>query len=105
MSQAVFDVGGGVSSGEHVDRTRMSKAVHGMDGLKALRRQGHGEVFSAKTIEAEAGEFLSPLIDKETLLIGGFWGWSESRDIELQELSGLGLQGDEPEAVAFAEDS
>jgi len=40
MAQAVFDIGGGVSSGEHVDRTGVAKAVHGIDDLEALRRQG-----------------------------------------------------------------
>jgi hypothetical protein len=40
VPQAVFDLSGGVSPGEHVDRTRMSKAVHGIDVLKALGRQG-----------------------------------------------------------------
>jgi len=30
------------------------------------------------------------------------WGWPESRDIELKELSGFGLQFDEAEAVAFS---
>ena len=51
-----------------------------------------------------AGEFLTALIDKEALLKGRLWGWPESRDVELKELSGFGLQLDEAEAVAFAED-
>jgi len=51
-----------------------------------------------------AGELLTTLIDEEALLIGWLWGWSESSDIELKELSGFGLQFDESEAVAFSED-
>jgi hypothetical protein len=69
-----------------------------------LKTSIHGEVFSAKSIDAEAGEFLSALIDKEALLIGGLWGWPESSYVELKELSGFGFQFDEAEAVAFAED-
>ena len=104
MAQAVFDIGGGVTPGEHVDSTGVAKAVHGIDNLETLRGQGHGEVFSTKAIDAVAGEFLTALIDKEALLIEGLWGWSESRDVELKELSGFGLQFYEAEAVAFAQD-
>jgi acetylornithine/succinyldiaminopimelate/putrescine aminotransferase len=104
MSQAVFDIGGGVPPGEHVDSTGVAKAVHRVDNLETFRRQGHGEVFSAKAIDAVAGEFLTALIDKEALLIEGLRGWSESRDIELKELRGFGLQFDEAEAIAFAQD-
>jgi hypothetical protein len=82
----------------------MAKAVHGIDDLETFRRQGHGEVFSTESIDAVAGEFLPSLIDKEALLIGRFWRWPESSDIELKELSGSGLQFYEAEAVAFAQD-
>ena len=84
--------------------TGVAKAVHGMDDLQTLRRQGQVEVFSAESIDAVAGEFLTALIDKEALLKGRLWGWPESRDVELKELSGFGLQFDEAEAVAFSED-
>jgi len=104
VSQSVFDVGCGKTSGKHVDRTGVAKAVHGIDDLEAFRRQGHSEVFSAEPIDAIAGEFLPSLIDKEALLIGRFWRWPESSDIELKELSGSGLQFYEAEAVAFAQD-
>jgi hypothetical protein len=104
VSQAVFDIGGGVPPGEHVDSTGVAKAVHRVDNLETFRRQGHGEVFSAKAIDAVAGEFLTALIDKEALLIGWLWGWPESRDVELKELSGFGLQFNEAEAVAFSQD-
>jgi hypothetical protein len=84
--------------------TRVSKAVDGMDDLEALRGQGQVEVFSTKPIDAVAGEFLTALIDKEALLIERFWGRTESRDIELKEWRASGLQFDETEAVALAQD-
>ena len=104
VTQAVFDVGCRVPPGEHMNGTRVPKAVHGMDELEAFGRQSQVEVFSAKAIDAVAGEFLTALIDKEALLKGRFWGRTESRDVELEELSGSGFQFDETEAVAFAED-
>jgi hypothetical protein len=104
MAQSVFDIGCRKTSGEHVDRTGVPQAVNGINRSETFRRQGSGEVFSTEPIDAVAGEFLTALIDKEALLKGRLWGWAESRDVELKELSGLGLQLDEAEAVAFAED-
>jgi len=74
VTQAVFDVGCGVPSGEHMNGTGVAKAVDGVDDLEALRRQSQVEVFSAKAIDAVAGEFLSALIDKEAFVKGRFWG-------------------------------
>jgi hypothetical protein len=104
MAQAVFDIGCRETSGKHIDRTGVAKAVDGMDDLEAFRGQGHGEVFSTESIDPVASEFLTALIDKEALLKGRLWGWPESRDVELEELSGFGLQFDEAEAVALSED-
>ena len=104
MAQAVFDIGCREASGKHIDCARMSKTVDGIDGLETLRRQSDCEVFSTEAIDSVAGEFLTALIDKEALLKGRFWGRTESRDIELKELSGLGFEFDEAEAVAFTED-
>jgi hypothetical protein len=104
MTQLVFDIGCREASGKHVDRTGVPQAVNGINGTEALGRQSHGEVFSTEPIDAVSGEFLTALVDKEALLIGGLWGWPESIDVELKELSGFGLQFDETEAVAFAED-
>ena len=104
MAKTVFDIGCREASGKHIDCARMSKTVHGIDGLETLRRQGDCEVFSAKTIDAEAGEFLTALIDKEALLIRRLWRWPKPRDVELKELSGFGLQFYHTEAVAFSED-
>ena len=87
-----------------MNSTGVSKAVHGVDDLEALGRQSQVEVFSAKAIDAVAGEFLTALIDKEAFVKGRFWGWPESRDIELEELSGSGFQFDEAKAVAFSQD-
>ena len=105
MAQAVFDIGGRVTLSEHVNRTGVAKAVNGIDCSEAFRGQSDGEVFSAKAIDAVAGEFLTALIDKEALLKGRFWGWPESRDVELEELSGSGFQFYETEAVALSQDS
>ena len=104
MSQSVFDIGCREASGKHVDRAGVPQAVNGIDGSKTFRGQGHGEVFSTEPIDAVAGEFLTALIDKEALLKGRFWGRTESRDVELEELSGSGFQFDETEAVALAQD-
>ena len=104
MSQSVFDIGCREASGKHVDRTGVPQAVNGINRSETFRRQGSDEVFSTEPIDAVAGEFLTALIDKEALLKGRLWGWAESRDVELKELSGFGLQFDEAEAVAFAED-
>jgi hypothetical protein len=104
MPQAIFDIRSREASGKHVDRTGVAKAVNGIDRSKALKRQSQVEVFSAKAINAVAGEFFPALIDKEALLIRWFWGWPESRDVELKEMSGFGFQLDEAEAVAFSED-
>ncbi len=105
MTQAVFDIGGRVTPCEHIHGTGMAEAVHGIDCSETFGRQGGGEVFSAESIDAVAGEFLPTLIDKEALLKGRFWGRTESRDVELEELSGSGLQFDEAEAVALSQDS
>jgi len=104
MPQAIFDIGCREASGKHVDRTGVPQAVNGINRSETFGRQGCGEVFPAKAIDAVAGEFLTALIDKEALLKGRLWEWPESRDVELEELSGFGLQFDEAEAVAFAED-
>ena len=105
MPQAIFDIGCREASGKHVDRTGVPQAVNGINRSETFGRQGCGEVFSTEAIDSVAGKFLTALIDKEALLKGRLWGWPESRDIELEELSGFGLQFDEAEAVAFSEDS
>ncbi len=75
-----------------------------MDGSKTFGWQGHGEIFSTEAIDAVSGEFLTALVDKETLLKGRLGRWPESSAIELKELSGFGLQFDEAEAVALSQD-
>ena len=104
MAQAVFDIGCREASGKHVDRTRVPQAVDGINRSETFGRQGCGEIFSAESIDAVAGEFLTALIDKEALLKGRLWRWPKLRDVELKELSGFGLQVDETEAVALAQD-
>ena len=83
MAQAIFDIGCGETSGKHVDRTGVPQAVDGINRSETFGRQGDGEVFFAEPIDAVASEFLPALVDKEALLIGWFWRWPESRDVEL----------------------
>jgi len=104
VAKTVLDIGCREASGNHIDCAGMSKAVYGIDVLESLRRQSDGEVFSAKTIYPEAGEFLTALIDEEAMLIGRLWWGPESSEVELQELGGFGLQFYHTEAVALAQD-
>ena len=52
MSQAVFDIGNGVSATEHVHGTGVPEAVGRMDGLKPLLRQRPLQVFLAQPVDA-----------------------------------------------------
>lgn len=101
MTQAVLDIRCGLTPGKHIHGTGVAKAVNRMNGTESFWRQGQTEIFSTEAIDAMSGEFLTALIDKEAFLKGRFWGRTESRDIELEELSGSGFQFDEAEAVAF----
>lgn len=51
-----------------------------------------------------AGKFFPPLIDKETMVVGGFWLWAVLVAVEGEELRGLSFELYEPEAIAFAQD-
>jgi hypothetical protein len=82
----------------------VAKTVHRVDAFESLRREGYGQVFSTKAVDPVSGELLTALIDKEALLIGGFWGWPESGDVKLKEVGRFRLQFDEAEAVALAQD-
>jgi len=104
VPQTVFDIGGGSAPGKHIDGTGVAKTVHRVDAFEPLRSEGYGQVFFAKTIDSKAGELLTALINKEALLIEGFWGWAESSDIELKEVGGFRFQLNEAKAVALAED-
>ncbi len=50
------------------------------------------------------GQSLTPLIDKETVFIDGFWGNAILFDIELEQLSCPGFELYEPEPFALAQD-
>ena len=50
------------------------------------------------------GEFLTPLTDKEPVLIEGFRGSAVCFDIELQKLNGLFLKLDEAVLISLSPD-
>ena len=82
----------------------MTETVNGIDILEAFGRKGLFEILFADAIDAMASEFLPPLIDKEPVLIWGLWGDTISSDIELKQMTGLGLKLYEPEAIPLSQD-
>ena len=60
------------------------------------------EVLFTDTVETVPGEFLAPLIDKDTIFIEAFWVITVSVDIELKELNGLVLKFYESETISLA---
>ena len=62
------------------------------------------EVLFTDTVDTVPGEFLAPLIDKETIFIEEFWVITVSVDIELKELDGLVLKFYESETISLAQD-
>ena len=58
----------------------------------------------ADTIDTVAGERLSPLTDKKTLLVKGLWGDAIFFDIETEKLSGPLLDVYESESVSLSQD-
>ena len=69
MSQMVLDVGDGMATIVHVNGPAVTKTMDGIDVFKPLWRKGLFEILFADTVDAMTGEFLSPLIDKEPVLI------------------------------------
>ena len=72
--------------------------------LKALWRQGLIEIFFANAIDAVASKFLSPLTDKDSMLIWWFCNDAVFTDEELEELSGFIIKRYKPESIAFSKD-
>lgn len=73
MAQMILDVGDGMATIVHVNGPAVTKAMDGIDILETFRRKGLFEILFADTVDAMAGEFLSPLIDKEPVLIWRLW--------------------------------
>ena len=105
MSQMVLDVRDGMATIVHVNGPAVTKAMDGIDVFKPLWRKGLFEILFADTVDAMAGEFLSPLIDKEPVLIWGLWRDTIFSDIELKEMSGLRLKLYKPELISLSQDS
>ncbi len=105
MSQMVLDVGDGMATIVHVNGPAVTKAMDGIDVFKPLWRKGLFEIFFANTVDAMTGEFLSPLIDKEPVLIWGLRRDTVSSDIELEEMRGLRLKLYKPELISLSQDS
>ena len=82
----------------------MTKRVYGIDVLEAFGRKGLLEIFFAYAIDAIAGEFLPPLIYKEPVLIWVLWGDTVFSDIELKQMTGLGLKLYDPEPIPLSQD-
>lgn len=85
--------------------TGMTEAVNRIDGVESFWWQSQGEVFFADSIDTMTGKFLTALIDKEAVLISGFWGEAVVADIELEELRGFDLELYESVTVSLAQDS
>ena len=105
MSQMVLYVGDGMATVVHVNGPAVAKAMDGIDVVKPLWRKGLFEILFADTVDAMTGEFLSPLIDKEPVLIWGLRRDTIFSDIELEEMRGLRLKLYKPEPVSFSQDS
>jgi hypothetical protein len=105
VPQMVLDVGDGMATVVHVNGPAVAKAMDGIDVFKPLWRKGFFEILFADTVNAMTGEFLSPLIDKEPVLIWGLRRDTIFSDIELEEMRGLTLKLYKPEPVSFSQDS
>ena len=69
MSQVVLDVGDGMATVVHVNCPAVTKAMDGIDVFQAFWRKSLFKILFADTVDAMTGELLSPLIDKEPVLI------------------------------------
>ena len=105
MSQMVLDVGDGMATVVHVNGPAVAKAMDGIDVFKPLWRKGLFEILFADTINAMTGEFLSPLIDKEPAFIWRLRRDTVFSDIELKQMTGLGLKLYKPETISLSQDS
>ena len=105
MAQMVLDVRDGMAAIEHINCSRVTKASNGIDILKTFGGKGLFEIFPADAVDAMAGEFLSPLIQKEPVLIERFWCYAVFPDIGLEEMTGLGLELYKPEPISLSQDS
>jgi len=105
MAQMVLDVRDRMATIEHINCSRVTEASNGIDILEAFGGKGLFEIFPADAVDTIAGEFLSPLIEKEPVSVHRFWCYAVFPDIGLEEMTGLGLELYEPEPGSFSQDS
>ncbi len=105
VAQMVLDVRDGMATIEHINCSRVTEASNGIDIFEAFGGKGLFEIFPADAVDAIAGEFLSPLIEKEPVSVHRFWCYAIFSDIGLEEMAGLGLELYEPEPVSLSKDS
>ncbi len=105
MAQMILDVGYGVPAVKHIYCPAVTKAMDRIDVFKPFGRKGLFEILPAYAVNAMASEFLSPLIDKEPVLILILWGDTVFSDIELKQMTGLGLKLYKPEPISLSKDS
>jgi len=103
VTQAVLDIRDGLPLVEKIHCPTVPERMNRVDVLQALRGQCPGEMLLAEAIDSVAGEFLSPLADKEAILIERFRGNPIFLDVETEQLRCPLLQVYKPEAISFAE--
>ena len=84
MSQMVLDVRYGMSAVEHVNCSAVTKTIDRIDVFETFGRKGLLEILFADSVDAMTGERLSPLVDKEDVLIWRFRRDPVFSDIELE---------------------
>jgi len=86
----------------------VTKAVDGVDILEAFGWEDGDEGLPADAVNTVASQCVAALIDKEAVLeavlIEGLWGGAVLGDVDLKELDGSGLQGDETITIPLAQD-
>ena len=75
-----------------------------LDIFKTFRRQCLDQVLFADPIDTVPCELLTPLTDKDAVLIEGFWGCSVFADIQLKESAGFLFKLNDPEPISFSQD-
>jgi len=105
MAQAVLDICYDLTLIEEIYCSGMTKTMDWIDVFEAFRGEGFFEILPADAVYAMSGEFLPPLVDKEPVLIQKFWAYAVFSDIELEEMTGLGLKLYEPKPISLSQDS
>ena len=86
MAQVIFDISDGFTLIEHIECTGMTEAMNEVEVFEAFGGKCFREILFADMIDTVSGEFFTPLIDKEPVLVEGFWGRSVFSNIEFEEL-------------------